>query len=156
MVHPAKFFLSPAVAEFWLQPAVSCRCLCQRVFRRYIGGWVHLPGQPVLWFSEMFEVEHFRSLGIQVRDSAQSDIVAYELLAQIVLVFCLATTCREGRLPLCVPCLSDNSGAEAMVHKMFTVQQPLCFFVQKLATGSWQSGITLDTSHVCGAKKNRS
>ena len=50
-----------------------------------------------------------------------------------------------------MPSLSENSGAEAMVHKMFTVEQPLCFFVQKLATVSWQSGITLDISHVCGA-----
>ena len=64
----------------------------------------------------------------------------------------LATTCRVGRLPLCMPSLSDKSGVEAMVHKMFTVEQSLCFFVQKLATVSWLSGISLDTSHVCGVK----
>ena len=119
-----------------------------------IGGWVRLPGQPVLWFSERFQVEQFRALGIQVRDPALSDIVAYELLAQIALVVCLATACRGGRLSLCMPSLSDNTGAEAMIHKMFTVEMPLCFFVHKLATVSWQSGITLDTSHICGVKNS--
>ena len=51
-----------------------------------------------------------------------------------------------------MPSLSDKSGVEAMVHKMFTVEQSPCFFVQKLATLSWLSGISLDTSHVCGVR----
>ncbi|CAE7267110.1 unnamed protein product [Symbiodinium sp. CCMP2592] len=115
-----------------------------------IGGWVALPDQPIVWFSEWFTVQDFRSLGLPMKDDANLDITAYETLAQLALLVAFISITPTGRLRVCIPSWSDNSGTESLTNKLFTVHTPLCFFAQKLATRSWQSGISLDCTHIAG------
>ncbi|CAE7493807.1 unnamed protein product [Symbiodinium sp. CCMP2592] len=115
-----------------------------------IGGWVELPNQPIVWFSEWFTVQDFRSLGLPMQDDANLDITAYETLAQLALLIAFISITPTGRLRVCIPSWSDNSGTESLTNKLFTVHTPLCFFAQKLATRSWQSGISLDCTHIAG------
>ncbi|CAE7579287.1 unnamed protein product [Symbiodinium sp. CCMP2592] len=115
-----------------------------------IGGWVELPNQPIVWFSEWFTVQDFRSLGLPMKDDANLDITAYETLAQLALLIAFISITPTGRLRVCIPSWSDNSGTESLTNKLFTVHTPLCFFAQKLATRSWQSGISLDCTHIAG------
>ena len=117
-----------------------------------IGGWVRVPGQDPLWFSERFRVEDFRQLKVPVRDDAQSDIVSYETLAQVALILCYASLCRGGRVCVRLPSLTDNSGTESVASKLFSTISPLCFFLQQLAMVSWSHAVSLDTSHICGNK----
>ncbi|CAE7643123.1 unnamed protein product [Symbiodinium sp. CCMP2592] len=115
-----------------------------------IGGWVELPNQPIVWFSEWFTVQDFRALGLPMKDDANLDITAYETLAQLALLIAFISITPTGRLRVCIPSWSDNSGTESLTNKLFTVHTPLCFFAQKLATRSWQSGISLDCTHIAG------
>ncbi|CAE7785472.1 unnamed protein product [Symbiodinium sp. CCMP2592] len=120
-----------------------------------IGGWVELPNQPIVWFSEWFTVQDFRSLGLPMKDDANLDITAYETLAQLALLIAFISITPTGRLRVCIPSWSDNSGTESLTNKLFTVHTPLCFFAQKLATRSWQSGISLDCTHIAGCHNDR-
>ncbi|CAE6939602.1 unnamed protein product [Symbiodinium sp. CCMP2592] len=115
-----------------------------------IGGWVELPNQPIVWFSEWFTVQDFRALGLPMKDDANLDITAYETLAQLALLIAFISITPTGRLRVCIPSWSDNLGTESLTNKLFTVHTPLCFFAQKLATRSWQSGISLDCTHIAG------
>ncbi|CAE7542519.1 unnamed protein product [Symbiodinium sp. CCMP2592] len=120
-----------------------------------IGGWVELPNQPIVWFSEWFTVQDFRSLGLPMKDDANLDITAYETLAQLALLIAFISITPTGRLRVCIPSWSDNSGTESLTNKLFTVHTPLCFFAQKLATRSWQSGISLDCTHIAGCHNDK-
>ncbi|CAE7322072.1 unnamed protein product [Symbiodinium sp. CCMP2592] len=120
-----------------------------------IGGWVELPNQPIVWFSEWFTVQDFRALGLPMKDDANLDITAYETLAQLALLIAFISITPTGRLRVCIPSWSDNSGTESLTNKLFTVHTPLCFFAQKLATRSWQSGISLDCTHIAGCHNDR-
>ncbi|CAE7243204.1 unnamed protein product [Symbiodinium sp. CCMP2592] len=121
-----------------------------------IGGWVELPNQPIVWFSEWFTVQDFRSLGLPMKDDANLDITAYETLAQLALLIAFISITPTGRLRVCIPSWSDNTGTESLTNKLFTVHTPLCFFAQKLATRSWQSGISLDCTHIAGCHDDSS
>ena len=158
--------------EFWLQwctrPKLWYPLVCPRLDTSVqaaadacaagsdigIGGWVRFPGQPPVWFAERFSTQDFVNMGVPVREAAQSDIVSYEALAQVVLVVCYSAHCRGGRLCIRLPALCDNSGAESVINKLFTTVQPLYYFLQKLATTSWARGIFLDTSHIAGSKND--
>ena len=83
------------------------------------------PDQPIIWFAESFQVREFQQRGIPVKDSANLDIVCYETLAQVALVVAFATACRGQRMRVKIPSWSDNSGTEAVCHKVFTTAQPL-------------------------------
>ena len=43
-----------------------------------IGGWVQLPNQPCIWFSERFKVHEFLALGLPMQTNANLDITSYE------------------------------------------------------------------------------
>ncbi|CAE7249309.1 unnamed protein product [Symbiodinium sp. CCMP2592] len=68
-----------------------------------IGGWVELPNQPIVWFSEWFTVQDFRSLGLPMKDDANLDITAYETLAQLALLIAFISITPTGRLRVCIP-----------------------------------------------------
>ena len=115
-----------------------------------IGGWIQLPNQPCIWFSERFKVHEFRAMGLPMQTNANLDITSYETLAQLALVVCFASFTPGGRLRVRIASWSDNSGTESVANKLFTVRSPICYFAQRLATLAWRSGITLDCSHIAG------
>ena len=115
-----------------------------------IGGWVQLPNQPCIWFSERFKVHEFLALGLPMQTNANLDITSYETLAQLALVVCFSSFTAAGRLRVRIASWSDNSGTESVANKLFTVRSPICYFAQRLATLAWRSGITLDCSHIAG------
>ncbi|CAE7674243.1 unnamed protein product, partial [Symbiodinium sp. CCMP2592] len=61
-----------------------------------IGGWVELPNQPIVWFSEWFTVQDFRALGLPMKDDANLDITAYETLAQLALLIAFISITPTG------------------------------------------------------------
>ena len=81
----------------------------------------------------------------------QRSISAFETLAQIALVWIVATTFPGFRLPICLKSLSDNSGAESVGNKLFTTSRPLCYLVEVLTRLASITGIELDISHIAGA-----
>ncbi|CAE7223898.1 unnamed protein product [Symbiodinium sp. CCMP2592] len=113
-----------------------------------IGGWVSLPNQPIVWFAEWFTVSQFLDMGLPMKEDANLDITAYETLAQLALLVAFTSITPAGRLRVCI-------GTESLTNKLFTVHSPLCFFTQKLATWSWQSGIALDCSHIAGCHNDK-
>ena len=80
----------------------------------------------------------------------QKSITCLEALAQIALIWITAQLFPGHRLPICLKSLSDNTGAEASSNAMFTMSQPLCFFIEKLCLISVQTGIEIDVSHIPG------
>jgi len=74
----------------------------------------------------------------------------FETLAQIALVWLVATSFPGFRIPICLKSLSDNTGAESVSNKLFTTTHPLCLFVEILTCLASTTGIELDVSHVPG------
>jgi len=117
-----------------------------------IGGFACLSaGSNPVWFAETFQVQDFFDLGLQMQLQAQRDITSYEILAQHALLVMVATIWPRGRLAICVPTLSDNTGAESSVNKLFSTTYPICMFLQKIATFSALTGITLEVGHIPGS-----
>ena len=56
----------------------------------------------------------------------QRSISAFETLAQIALVWLVATSFPGFRVPICLKSLRDNTGAESASNKLFTTSNPLC------------------------------
>ena len=83
----------------------------------------------------------------------QCSIASFETLAQIALVWLVATSFPGFRFPICLKSLSDT-GAESVSNKLFTTH-PLCLFVEILTCLASTTGIELDVSHVPGADKMR-
>ena len=119
-----------------------------------IGGWLRFPNGRTIWFSQLFEVQHFTALGIPVQSNANLDISSYETLAQCFILLVFWRCSGAGRLALKLPALSDNSGAEAVCNKLYTSKVPLNLFVRKLCMWSALSGITLECSHIAGEKND--
>ena len=103
-----------------------------------------------VWFSESFNLSDFTSLQIDLKPDLQKSITCLEALAQIALIWITAQMFPGHRLPICLKSLSDNTGAEASSNAMFTMSQPLCFFIEKLCLVSVQTGIEIDVSHIPG------
>ena len=120
-----------------------------------IGGWIEFPSQPIIWFSECFDVRDFQKRDVPVKHSANLGIVCYETLAQVALVAAFASACRGGRLRVKIPSWSDNSGTEAVCGKLFTTHQPLARIVQVLALHAWHAAVRLDVSHIAGCHNQR-
>ena len=78
-------------------------------------------------------------------------------MAQIALVWIVATTFPGFRLPICLKSLSDNSGAESVGNKIFTTSRPSCYFVEVLTRLAYITGpspvygVELDVSHIAGS-----
>ena len=117
-----------------------------------IGGFAMLrEDSPLVWFSECFEVQEFQALGLQMQPQAQRDITSYEICAQHALLMLVATLLPAGRLGLHLPTLSDSTGSESSVNKLFSTVYPVCMFLQRIASLSALSGIILEVAHVPGA-----
>ena len=95
-------------------------------------------------------VQDFQALGLQMQPQAQRDITSYEILAQHALLMLVTTLLPAGRLALHLPTLSDNTGSESSVNKLFSTVYPVCMFLQRIASLSALSGIILEVAHVPG------
>ena len=82
----------------------------------------------------------------------QRSISAFETLAQIALVWLVATSFPGFRVPICLKSLRDNTGAESASNKLFTTSNPLCLFVEILTRLASTTGVELDASHIPGAE----
>ena len=90
-------------------------------------------------------------LSIHLDPNMQRSIASFETLAQIALVWLVATSFPGFRIPICLKSLSDNTGAESVSNKLFTTTHPLCLFVEILTCLASTTGIELDVSHIPGA-----
>ena len=85
-----------------------------------IGGFALLESsEPLLWFAECYDVQEVLALGLQMQLQAQRDIICYEILAQHALLCLVASRLPTGPLLLSLPTLSDNTGSESSVNKLF-------------------------------------
>ena len=161
--------LSKAFLQFWLRwamsgptfrmlrspPAMSPQMAAADAMAQGdkigIGGFASFGEGHNIWFSERFAVADFLDLGVLVQAAAERDITSYETLAQHALLMLVATAIPSGRLCVRLQTLSDNTGAESSINKMFSTTYPVCLFLQKMATFSALSGIALEVGHVPGA-----
>ena len=75
-------------------------------------------------------------------------------MAQLGLVILFSKSVPGGRVRVCIPSFSDNTGAEASCNKLLTTASPLCYFTQQLALVSWRCGVVLDVQHIAGYKND--
>ena len=142
-------FRSMRAKPYWPGQAAADACASGSTCQ--IGGFIsHVSGR-VCWFSESFSHQDFEALPLTLDANMQRSISAFETLAQIALVWIVATTFPGFRLPICLKSLSDNSGAESVGNKLFTTSRPLCYLVEVLTRLASITGIELDISHIAGA-----
>ena len=115
-----------------------------------IGGFISLPGSTSLWFSERYDLADFKHLELPLHADTQKDISCWETLAQAALMLLFGQLCPGGRMRICIPSFSDNTGAEAICSRLLTTRSPLCFFAQLVAMLSTRLGISLDVQHIAG------
>ena len=116
-----------------------------------IGGFIRHQSGVQFWFSEKFLHADFENLNVHLDSNMQRSIASFETLAQIALVWLVATCFPGFRFPICLKSLSDNAGAESVSNKLFTTTHPLCLFVEILTCLASTTGIELDVSHIPGA-----
>ena len=117
-----------------------------------IGGFIALPDSPSLWFSERYDLADFKHLDLPLHAESQKDISCWETLAQAALMLLFGHLCPGGRMRICIPSFSDNTGAEAVCSRLLTTRSPLCFFAQLVAMISTRLGISLDVQHIAGER----
>ena len=88
-----------------------------------IGGYVKMPSGNSLWFSQQWIMEDMAFTNLGLSNDAQAYIASFETLAQIALLHCASTMVSFGRLRIRVKSWSDNSGAESVSNKLYTVYQ---------------------------------
>ena len=89
-----------------------------------IGGALFFPSGACAWFSLQLVSADFQALKIPMNEDLQKDISALETLAQIALVYIAVHSFPGSRIPIRIPTLSDNTGAEAVSNKLLTTQIP--------------------------------
>ena len=94
----------------------------------------------------------FAAISVYLDSNMQRSISAFETLAQIALVWLVATSFPGFRVPICLKSLRDNTGAESASNKLFTTSNPLCLFVEILTRLASTTGVELDASHIPGAE----
>ena len=117
-----------------------------------LGGFVSSPSLGQIWFSESFSVSDFEEAGIPFGSDLAKEIASCEALAQAGLILGLSALAPCCRVPLCLPSLCDNTGAESGLNKMFSTKHPLGLVLEHIALLASILRITLDVSHVPGAK----
>ena len=110
------------------------------------------PSLGQIWFSESFSVSDFEEAGIPFGSDLAKEIASCEALAQAGLILGLSALAPCCRVPLCLPSLCDNTGAESGLNKMFSTKHPLGLVLEHIALLASILRITLDVSHVPGAK----
>lgn len=138
-MYPKPVFSGESAAD-----ACAHDSLCQ------IGGYVKLSNGELRWFSERWSFQDFRDMEIPISEDTQKDIVCYETLAQMALLFVITRLFPGSRVSLIIKSLSDNTGAEAGINKLFTTKFPLCLFLERLSLMSASTNSNLDVSHIAG------
>ncbi|CAE7198654.1 unnamed protein product [Symbiodinium sp. CCMP2592] len=117
-----------------------------------LGGFVSCPVLGQVWFTETFSVQEFEAAGIPFGNDLAKEIASCEALAQAGLILALSRLAPCSRVPLRLPSLCDNSGAEAGLNKMFSTKFPLGLVLEHIALLAAMHRISIDVSHVPGAK----
>ena len=100
------------------------------------------------WFSLQLQHSDFKALNIPIHEDLQKDIASLETLAQIALVFITIQQFPGARIPIKIPTLSDNTGAEAVSNKLFTTNLPLALFLEKLCLLISTSHVEVEVNHI--------
>ena len=144
--------LSP-VRSMWPKPVWQSLCVADAFAagtKAGIGGAIFLPSGACTWFSLPLQHSDFKSLNIPIHDDLQKDIASLETLAQIALVFITIQQFPGARIPIKIPTLSDNTGAEAVSNKLFTTNLPLALFLEKLCLLISTSHVEVEVNHIPG------
>ncbi|CAE7032378.1 unnamed protein product [Symbiodinium sp. CCMP2592] len=115
-----------------------------------LGGYAMWPSGRTVWFSIRKDSQEWAALTSWFPPPLQAHISAFELLAQLLLLWCVFATLPSNR-GLCRACLrSDNSGAEACASKGLSSVLSMSEIVKKfLAFQAW-SGVQAEVEHVPG------
>ncbi|CAE7451467.1 unnamed protein product [Symbiodinium sp. CCMP2592] len=115
-----------------------------------LGGYAMWPSGRTVWFSIRKDSQEWAALTSWFPPPLQTHISALELLAQLLLLWCVFATLPSNR-GLCRACLrSDNSGAEACASKGLSSVLSMSEIVKKfLAFQAW-SGVQAEIEHVPG------
>lgn len=143
----------PPSKSMWPKPTWTGHAAadaCAHDSQARIGGFIHLPSDRWLWFSEQFHPDDFKAYDIIMNEQAQRDIVCYETLAQIAIVVLLSKCFPSCRYPLKIRSLSDNTGAESGSNSLFSTKLPMGYFLERLSLLSTTTSIDLDVSHISG------
>ena len=119
-----------------------------------IGGFIRWSDGPCTWFSETWTLDDLAILGLPLQRPAHRDITCYEALAQLGLMLCLRSVVPSARWVVRLRTLSDNTGAEAGINKLYSSQYPLSAFLQRLCVLACLTGIELDVGHAPGEKND--
>ena len=98
--------------SYWNGIAVADACASG--FYCQIGGFIWHHSGVQFWFSEKFSHADFDTLSIHLDPNMQRSIASLETLAQIALVWLVATSFPGFRIPICLKSLSDSAGAESL------------------------------------------
>ena len=119
-----------------------------------IGGFIEWPSRQISWFSQSWRVPDLSSLGVPLQVPAHQDITCYETLAQLGLILCLHSVVPLARWTVRLRTLSDNTGAEAGINKLYSSAFPLSVFLKRLSMLACMTGIELDVFHVPSEKND--
>ena len=119
-----------------------------------IGGFIEWPSRQISWFSQSWRVPDLSSLGVPLQVPARQDITCYETLAQLGLILCLRSVVPLARWTVRLRTLSDNTGAEAGINKLYSSAFPLSVFLKRLSMLACMTGIELDVFHIPGEKND--
>lgn len=144
--------LSP-VQSMWPKPNWTGLCVADAYAagsKCGIGGALFFPSGACAWFSLQLVSADFQALKIPMNEDLQKDISALETLAQIALVYIAVHSFPGSRIPIRIPTLSDNTGAEAVSNKLFTTQIPLALYLEKLCLLIASSHTEVHVCHIPG------
>ncbi|CAE6963186.1 unnamed protein product [Symbiodinium sp. CCMP2592] len=115
-----------------------------------LGGYAMWPSGRTVWFSIRKDSQEWAALTSLFPPPLQAHISAMELLAQLLLLWCIFATLPSNR-GICRACLrSDNSGAEACASKGLSSVLSMSEIVKKfLAFQAW-AGVQAEVEHVPG------
>ena len=113
-----------------------------------IGGFIQWEEGPCTWFSETWTLDDLAVLGMPLQRPAHRDITCYEALAQLGLMLCLRSVVPSARWVVRMRTLSDNTGAEAGINKLYSSHFPLSAFLKRLCMLACLTGIELEVGHV--------
>eukprot|EP00435_Cladocopium_sp_Y103_P057137 s317_g19.t1 len=139
--------------SMWPKPTWSGLCVADAYAagsKCGIGGAIFFPSGSCSWFSLQMTSDDFSQLRIPLHDDLQKDISALETLAQMALVFITMHSFPGARIPIRLPTLSDNTGAESVSNKLFTTQMPMALFLEKLSLMVSSSHMEIEVSHIAG------
>ena len=113
---------------------------------------IFFPSGSSAWFSLQMTSADFQPLQIPMHDDLQKDM--WHSFIGNFGADCLGFHCSAlisgSRIPIKIPTLSDNTGAEAVSNKLFTTQIPLAMFLEKLCLLIASSHTEVQVGHIPG------